>query len=123
MSNPAWPGTLPPTLLVDGFVETPPETVLRTEMDSGPAKVRRRYTANVRPLSGSLILTASQVAILDDFLLTTLEGGSKPFDWTHPRTSAAITTRFVSRPGEPGMSYEPYDKDNWIARLRLEILP
>jgi hypothetical protein len=35
---PSWPLSLPPAPLLDGFVKTVPETIIRTAMDQGPAK-------------------------------------------------------------------------------------
>ncbi|QLH37711.1 MAG: hypothetical protein HWD60_00095 [Defluviicoccus sp.] len=40
-----WPSSLPQKPLVDGFSETAPNLVVRSPMDVGPAKVRRRATA------------------------------------------------------------------------------
>ncbi len=42
-----WPATLPAPAL-SSLRETPPDNLIRTQMDKGPAKVRRRTTANVR---------------------------------------------------------------------------
>ena len=43
----SWPATLPVSPLLDGFIETVPETIIRTDMDQGPAKTRQRTTAGV----------------------------------------------------------------------------
>jgi hypothetical protein len=115
----AWPGTLPQEPLYDGFSETAPNTVLRTRMDAGPPKQRRRYTAGVRVFSMSLVLTKAQVAVLDDFYLNALNGGVDAFTWQHPRTLAAASLRFA---GEPP-TYKPWSDDCWTATLTLEILP
>lgn len=119
---PDWPATLPQVLPVAGYSETPPDTALRTQMDAGPAKVRRRFTAQVRPINATLILTAAQVQILDDFYVTTLEGGALPFDWIHPRDTASPPTvvqfRFVRPP-----QYAALEPDIWQAPVELEILP
>ena len=55
-----WPSSLPAPLL-STFKETPPDNVIRTSMDVGVAKVRKRTSANVRPISFSLMLTPAQV--------------------------------------------------------------
>ena len=115
---PAWPGTLPQDVFVQGYSEQPPELALRTQMDIGPAKLRRRQTAAARPLKATVGLTRAQVATLDAFFLTDLAGGALSFTWTHPRTLAAATFRFVSRP-----SYVPESGASWLAELDLEILP
>jgi hypothetical protein len=94
------------------------DTVLRTEMDQGPAKTRRRTTAGVRTLTMAYILSAAQTAVLDDFYLEDLSGGSLSFDYTHPRTAATVTTRFKKPP-----AYIPLNGGYFRAVLEMEILP
>lgn len=113
---PSWPVSLP-SLELDGYAETAPDVVLRSQMDAGPAKVRRRFTAGVRPIAGQVTLTAAQTATLDAFYVTDLAGGATPFDWTHPRTGAACVMRFTEPPG-----YTPVEQF-YRATLRLEIMP
>ena len=119
MANPTWPVGLPQLIAVDGYGETPPDTTLRTGMDAGPAKVRRRSTAGIRPLSVQLDLDAAQVETLDGFYVATLQGGALAFDWVHPRTQAIATLRFVRPP-----AYRPQGSDAaWRAVMQLEVLP
>lgn len=114
----SWPVTLPQDVLVQGYAEAFPSTTLRTQMDAGPAKTRRRFTASVRPLRVTMPLTRAQVALLDTFYTDTLEGGALEFTWTHPRTLAAVTLRFVSPP-QP----VPDSGAWWRVDLDLEVLP
>ncbi len=119
MTTPTWPVGLPQLVAVDGYGETPPDTTLRTAMGAGPAKVRRRTTAGIRPLSVHLDLDAAQVETLDTFYLETLQGGALAFDWVHPRTQAVATLRFVRPP-----AYRPQGSDaSWRAAVQLEVLP
>jgi len=113
-----WPATLPALLQISGLSETPPNNVIRTKMEIGPAKMRRRSTSGPRPISGEQILTTAQVATLDTFYVGTLIDGTTAFDWTHPRTGAAVEMRFVSPP-----TYAPAGGDYWRVMLKLEILP
>lgn len=113
-----WPPTLPDYLLKDGYSEMPPEVTLRTRMETGPAKVRRRATNAVRPIRGTVRLSAAQKALLDAFYVDTLVGGSLAFDWVHPVTRGAASFRFVTRP-----TFTPAAGTNWNAALDLEILP
>lgn len=118
-TNPTWPATLPQGFLVDGYREVMPKTTIRTPMDAGPAKVRRRFTAGVRMLSGRTAMTREQTETLDTFFNTTLAGGALSFDWTHPRTQAPMTCRFASEP-----EFSPQSGGmRWIVTLNLEILP
>lgn len=116
---PTWPGTLPQLVLTRGFSETAPWAVLRTDMDTGPAKTRRRSTAAPRPLSAQIKVTKAQVAVFDAFLETDLAGGALAFDWVEPRTQAAATLRLTAAP-----TYEPTaGGSSWTITLPLEVLP
>jgi hypothetical protein len=118
----AWPGTLPALPLLDGFREQVPNAILRTTMDAGPPKQRRRYTAAVRTLNVELELTKAQVAVLDDFILNALNGGVDSFTWTHPRTGGAATYRIAGKTPEYSIWTGGSD-NNWVTTLLLEILP
>ncbi len=46
--------------LAANYQETPPDNLVRTPMDVGPAKLRRRTTANVRQLSVLYVVDVDQ---------------------------------------------------------------
>ena len=114
----AWPASLPQYMNADDYTETRVDGTIRTSMDAGPDFVRRRYTAVPTRFSGSLILTDTQVATLDTFYYTSLNGGVDEIEWDHPRTGASVSMRFLSPP-----SYRAFTNDLWQAQLSLEILP
>lgn len=95
--------------------------VIRTQMDAGAPKVRRRFTAvgaNVKyVLTG---LTREQVETLEAFVANTVKD-VLPFnwkDWRLPGAPAAVY-RFRSRP-----KYSDLGRgDLWRAELDLEMLP
>jgi len=119
MTNPVWPASLPQEPLAQGFSERAPNTLIRTTMEAGPPKARRRFTAGVRNIECQLRLTPAQTATLDLFFDTTIAGGALSFDWKHPRDGAPATFRFVEPP-----SYTPVARGAlWQASLRLESLP
>jgi len=137
VSNPTWPLTLPAIVLQRNYSETAPNIVLRTQMDAGPAKVRRRFTANVRPIKAALILWDNQVQYLDNFFMNDCQGGALPFDWQTQRGLGdealitdqsqvtdenylliSATMRFVSPP-----TYTAAGARKFEAALDLEILP
>jgi hypothetical protein len=115
---PQWPATLPPLTEISGFNERPPKNTLRTQMDAGPAKVRRRFTAGERKLGGRMLMDADQIEILDSFHVNDLASGSLKFDGIHPRTGAAAVLRFAAEPDWTHLS-GPY----YTVTLQLEILP
>lgn len=115
---PSWPGGLPQQLEMDEFQETLPAASVESQMDVGPPKKRRRFTAAPTPITGRQLLTKAQVATLDTFYRSTVSFGSLSFDWTHPRTGAAATLRFK---GEPVI--QMVGPDSFYARYQFLILP
>ncbi len=113
-----WPITLPAYPLLEKYAEAMPSTSIRTDMDSGPAKIRQRTTAGVRQLSVGYLLSKSQVSDLEGFYSETLKGGSLSFEFTHPRDDTTVLCRFVEPP-----SYNATNGDYFNVSIGLEILP
>lgn len=111
-----WPAQFVP--LTGSVQETPPDNNIRSSMDKGPAKVRRRTTANVRPISFRLFVENDDMDTLDDFYTTDTFSGSEPFDFTHPRTGQTVQARFAEPP-----QYSDVENVGWNATISLEILP
>lgn len=118
MSTLAWPYSLPDALLVDGFRGEFARTKIRTEMDAGPAKQRRRFTASVQPISGTIEVTSDQLERLQRFHDVECSGGSGEFTWAHPVTRDPVRMRFVSEP-----SYSALGGGYFRADLSLEVMP
>lgn len=116
--NPQWPITLPQTPMMRGYNESPGDNVIRTNMDVGPPKVRRRSTSAPRPLSLVIRCTTAQIDLLDGFYTGDCREGSLPFDWKHPRTGAATTYMWGAPP-----AYTPVFGDYWEATLKVEAQP
>lgn len=116
---PTWPSTLPQAPLAQGFAETPPNNLRRSEMDKGPAKVRRYTTRGVREFSMSFRLTQAQSVILEDFHDNTLSHGAFSFDFTHPRTGEAGRFRFRDQPSMRGERRGQF----YLVDAQLERLP
>ena len=114
---PAWPGNLPLAPLI-GHLETAPDIAMRTAMEAGPDKVRRRFTAGVREFDMPLVLSDAQVDVLDGFFVTDTAGGSLRFDFRHPRTGAVVKCRFLGPP-----EYRLIAPSKWRTTFRLEVLP
>ena len=115
----AWPSDLPQSPLANGYSESTPDTRLRTKMDVGADKMRRRYTGGIRRYRYTMFFTKDQVAIFETFLQTTLNGGIESFTWKNHRTDAAATLRFIEIP-----SYVPLGGgDHYNVNLALEELP
>src|SRR5690606_30510317 len=98
MANAVWPSTLPTEPFVRSFRESLPKNTIRTQMEVGPAKVRRRSTARVKTISFILPIPRADVPTFTTFFEDTLADGSLPFDFTHPRTLETLTFRFLDDP-------------------------
>ena len=110
-----WPDTLPQAFSQDGYQETLPNVTIRSEMDAGPAKSRRRFTCQVTPIKGQMVLTTAQKGYLKTFYNTTTAGGSLSFTFPH---DGADVLRFV---GPPVIT--PFAAIDWMADFELEKLP
>jgi hypothetical protein len=113
-----WPESLPAAPLLDGFSETPPDLTLRTQMEQGPAKTRRRTTAGVTQMTAAYFLTRAQVETLLDFYTADLSGGSLSFAFVHPRTGDNVNVRFRQPP-----ALTPLNGIYCRVKLSLEVLP
>ena len=120
MATITWPAGLPDfnKSLLDEFKEKPGTTAIRTEMEAGPDKMRRRGTAVVDEIDVGFVLSASQVTTLDDFYIFGTKMGSLRFDIIHPRTGNTVKARFLKRP-----EYEKKALDVWRVEFTIEVLP
>lgn len=114
---PTWPALLPAPAL-NTLTESPPNNVIRSNMDKGVAKTRRRTTASTRPISFSMVLTPAEITILDSFYADDTFSGSEEFTFTHPRTLATHTARFLEPP-----SWNEREGVCYGAGVQLELLP
>lgn len=115
----AWPASLPQFFLEAGYREPLEDQLIESDMDAGPAKVRRRFTTATRIISGSIAMTQAQAAVFETFFATTCAGGSLPFTWVHPRTRAPATFRFR----KPLPTVQQVSGDMVVYALRLEMMP
>jgi len=123
MALPAWPSTLPQNQFI-GVADERGKGAIRTSMDAGPAKTRRRFSAAVRAITCPIEMTGTQRGTFDTFFITTLAEGSLPFTWSDPETDVTQNFRFTAPPkftldlgnSTPGNRV-------WKSILMLEILP
>lgn len=116
MPNPTWPTGLPAYVLQQGYGEDLQDQVLRTPMDGGAMKARRRFTARFDTIDVRLMMTAAQVVTFETFYYSTLAGGVEPFDWTHPRKQTAVTMKIASK-----VKVSPADGDNYVVSFKVEV--
>jgi len=115
-----WPLSLPQSPQ-KGFTESIGVNVIRTPMDAGISKMRRR-SARPSTMDVTFILTSAQVVTLETFVVDTLKG-TRRFGFTHPRTNNIEEVRIV--PQQEGVMYSlTYLAPGFYsAKLTFEILP
>ena len=112
-----WPASLPQTFEQQSYSEKLPNLTIRTSMDTGPAKVRKRFTAAPYPMSGTMRMTRDQTVTLDTFYIETLNGGADPFTFIHPRKGTTLTCRFTTPPDISALDHD------FSVSLSFEVLP
>ena len=93
-----WPSQLQQLVNEQSFSYNFGETVLRSDVDIGPKKLRRRYTRPINTASVSIDLTVAQYNIFYTFFFTTINAGVTPFELAHPITGVLKEWRFTEPP-------------------------
>lgn len=118
-----WPPTVPSVLQNSGYSHDAESGVIRTDMDTGPAKTRRRFTAVTENHSGSIIMTKTQFATWKTWFVNTIMQGTLPFDMTDPLTGDTVSMRIVVDSGAPYKFAPESGTDYGVLSLKLEKLP
>ena len=116
MADISWPTSLPQILILDGLTANKEYATVRTQMDAGPVKQRRRYTVATKTFTGSMIVTETQRQVLESFYEDTLKGGALRFNMSDPQTLVTAEFRFTD-------AYEEESLDGlWRINMTLEEL-
>lgn len=126
-----WPPALPQKPQADGYKELMPSNLIRSETDTGPAKVRRRGNAKPVIVSATYVMTTAECATLDSFVYDSLGGGAVCFDWPRPTVGAdgqdaMQYVRARLQPSSDGIYTKTYLSNFvglWQVTLTLEIFP
>jgi len=115
-----WPVSLPQKPNTN-YSESGGVLVVRSPMDSGPAKERKRGN-RPQTLSLNFDMTDAQVVTLETFVKSTINGVAR-FGFTHPRTNASIEVRLI--PSGDGQLYDIkyLSPGYWSVSLNMEVLP
>jgi hypothetical protein len=122
-----WPATLPKQPQ-KGYSESIGSNIIRSPMDAGPAKQRRR-SASPAQLEVSWILSTTQLAALDTFIETKIGGGVNRFKFPHPRLSTYATqstwkdVRMVPQGQGELYKLQYLAPEYWQVSTKLEVLP
>lgn len=123
MADAVWPVGLPTAPLVASYSQVDTDRVIRSSMETGPAKVRLRTTAIIETCSVELKMTRLQVAILLSFYRETCLGGAAAFQWRHHQTGNLIDYRFTGPPECRPLAPRQSGSEYWAVGFRLETVP
>ena len=76
----SWPSAVLPRPSFEGYSLEPVDSVLRTEMESGPARQRRRYSNAPTRIPVRWRFTASQMAVFEGWFNHKAEAGAAWFE-------------------------------------------
>ena len=114
MTQLQWPKELPETLRLEGLSIQKKTNVIRTKMDTGPQKVRLRYTAATKEIAGTILIDEKKRLILEQWYKTVLANGVLRFVMKDSQTGQPGEFRFM----------EDYTEKNvdglWEIGIRLE---
>lgn len=114
-----WPSSLPQGLAAQDFKYSLPDNTIRTQMDQGPDKIRRRTTSTPGTLDGSMVMSSAQWEDLVAFFQTTVaETGQFTFPNPYDEGATDITVRFRSSP--EAVFFAP---GKWRVSLSFEVMP
>ena len=113
-----WPVDLPQKFEVDGYEEVEPDNVIRSQTSIGPGIVRRRTTANVVEITGTMFMSSAQKTSFKTFYGVTTLSGTLVVTFPDPNGGSPLTVRIVGRP-----TYAAAGGDYWRVSLKIEVLP
>lgn len=121
----AWPSTVPDKFDKGSYNYEPQSGVITSEMSTGYAKKRRRFTAISKYHSGSIILKTSEKEDFETWFYSTAGFGTEDFNFTDPQDlSSTIIARFYSGTGESPYTLKPDgDTLDWVLAFTIEELP
>lgn len=93
-----WPTSLQTILNSANFSYELGDTLIRSDMDVGPTKVRRRFSKGIEKLNTQIWIVRSLYNTFYNFYNTTLNGGVKSFQYNHPITATPTEFRFSGVP-------------------------
>lgn len=113
-----WPSQLQQLVNEQSFAYKFGETVIRSDVDVGPKKVRRRFTRPINTATVSIDMDVSQYNIFYNFFFTTINAGVTPFELAHPITGVLKQWRFLEPP-----DIRPTGGVTFTANMQWEEMP
>jgi len=118
-----WPTSLPQKPLVDGYSREVPNNVIRSSMDTGSDKVRKRGNGKPQVVKATYAMTAAQRDTLETFIRDSIAYGAICFNWPHPELNKLVRARLKAS-SDGVCTFQPYkDTRWWQTQLTFEIWP
>jgi hypothetical protein len=92
-------------------------------MDSGPAKVRRRFTSVVKNMKGSIVMTKAQFLLWEAWFEDVIAFGALDFTMPDPVNGGDMTVRIVAEKGSKPYSISQNGALDVNVSFTLEKLP
>ena len=120
-----YPASLPQYPSLRGFIDERQPGSIRSNMDTGAPKTRKRFTAVVRKLTWPTLLNGTERVTFDTFFITTINEGASSFTIPDPVDDETITVKFINPPSWSiiGAKSELAADRLWRASFNLEVLP
>jgi hypothetical protein len=115
-----WPTDLPELPDRENWSMMLPKNVVRTSMDAGPAKQRKRFTAGVHTITMAITVDGVQLAVFRSFWANDCGQGALPFTWVDPTDDSTQDFQFLAT--EPPQIVN-IGGDWWRVSFRVEMLP
>jgi len=109
--------------MVSGYSLKPVSGVGRTEMESGPARQRRRFTQTPTKVLVQFELTLDELATFEAWWKHEINDGADWFDCTliNGRGLSVMRSRFIASNDPPYEATPQGNGQNWIVKGELEV--
>lgn len=113
-----YPATLQDNFNRGSYTRTLGDNVLKTEMDTGPLKKRRRTTKRRDTIAGTILLkNTTDYSTFINWITSTLVDSVNPFYFNDPALGNQMTVTFLSTPAISHVGFETYS-----VAMRMEVL-
>jgi len=107
-------------LTASGFKRQRVSNVIRSDMESGPAKQALRASQDYLRFPVVYLFTKAEYEAFDIWVRDTINVIGE-FDWTEPLNDTVVTARIVNGDVSDAVPLNPH-MANWVVKFTLEIL-
>ncbi len=115
-----WPASLPQAPTVEGNSWELADNLFQPEVQNGPVAPGRISAAAPGRVRWTFLMDQAELAVFDDFYVTTIGFGTLPFRITHPVEQVPRRVIFAPEAGPP--VYQPSRRQDKPWRVPLDLL-